>query len=49
MRQTAIADWLDWSDSKASRVLSDMAEQGTVEKLRIGRGNVIDLRDSDDG
>ncbi|PSP15116.1 hypothetical protein BRC62_08215 [Halobacteriales archaeon QH_10_67_13] len=48
-RQVAIADRVDWSDSKTSRVLSDMAEQGTVEKLRIGQENVIDLRDSEDG
>lgn len=44
MRQAAIADRLGWSDSKTSRVLSAMAEEGTVEKLRIGRENVIDLR-----
>ncbi len=45
MRQAAIADRLDWSDSKTSRVLSAMADEGTIEKLRIGRENVIDLRD----
>lgn len=48
MRQAAIADQLDWSDSKASRVLSTMADEGTIEKLRIGRENVIDLRDPED-
>ena len=49
MRQAAIADRLGWSDSKTSRVLSAMAYEGTIEKLRIGRENVIDLRDSEDG
>jgi Uncharacterized membrane-associated protein/domain len=50
LRQTAIAERLGWSDSKTSRVLSDMVETGTVEKLRIGRENVIDLnlRDQDE-
>lgn len=48
MRHTAIADRLEWSDSKTSRVLSDMADEGTVEKLRIGRKNVIDLGDREE-
>lgn len=42
-KQSAIADELGWSASKTSRVVSDMADAGTVEKLRIGRENVIDL------
>lgn len=45
LRQTTIADELGWSASKASRVLSSMATAGTVDKLRIGRENVIDLDD----
>jgi len=43
MRQSAIVEELDWSKSKTSRVLSRMADEGDVEKLRIGRENVIDL------
>ena len=43
MKQSAIVDELGWSKSKASRVLSGMADEGGVEKLRIGRENVIDL------
>ena len=43
MKQSAIVDELGWSKSKASRVLSRMADEGEVEKLRIGRENVIDL------
>ena len=43
MKQSDLADQLDWSASKTSRVLSDMAEANQVEKLRIGRENVIDL------
>ena len=42
MRQSDLADQLDWSPSKTSRVLSDMADEGEIEKLRIGRENVID-------
>ncbi|ERH08545.1 MAG: hypothetical protein J07HX64_00286 [halophilic archaeon J07HX64] len=42
MKQSDLADQLDWSPSKASRVLSDMADEGEIEKLRIGRENVID-------
>lgn len=47
MRQSELADELDWSPSKASRVLSDMADDGEIEKLRIGRENVIDLVDDE--
>lgn len=43
MRQADIADRLDWSASKTSRVVSDMADEDKIEKLRIGRENVIDL------
>lgn len=45
MKQSTIVDELEWSKSKTSRVLSRMADEGTVEKLRIGRENVIDLRE----
>ncbi|MFB6109837.1 MAG: helix-turn-helix transcriptional regulator [Halodesulfurarchaeum sp.] len=43
MKQSAIVEELDWSKSKTSRVLSQMEEDGEIEKLRIGRENVIDL------
>jgi len=43
IKQQRVADEFDWSASKTSRVISSMAEEGTVEKLRIGRENVIDL------
>jgi hypothetical protein len=48
LRQTEIVEAFDWSKSKTSRVLSDMAEEGRVEKLRIGRENVIRLASDDD-
>jgi len=47
MKQSAIVEELGWSKSKTSRVLSQMADQGEVEKLRIGRENVIDLADEE--
>ncbi|MFC4544276.1 helix-turn-helix transcriptional regulator [Halosolutus amylolyticus] len=48
MRQAAVAEELDWSASKTSRVVSGMAEENAVEKLRIGRENVIDLLENSD-
>ena len=48
MRQAEIAEALDWSTSKTSRVLSGMAESGRVEKLQLGRENVIDLADTEE-
>ncbi|MEF8886319.1 MAG: helix-turn-helix domain-containing protein [Haloarculaceae archaeon] len=48
MRQSAVADRLDWSASKTSRTVSSLAEDGEVEKLRIGRENVVSLADATD-
>lgn len=48
MRQADIAESLDWSASKVSRVLSAMAADGEVEKLRVGRENLIALADEAD-
>jgi uncharacterized membrane protein len=31
--------------SKTSRVLSSMAEEGSVEKIRLGRENVVRLEE----
>ena len=47
MRQADIVDETDWSDAKVSQLLSRMAEEGSVEKLRLGRENVISLPDDD--
>lgn len=47
MRQQAIAESLDWSRSKTSRVLGRMAEEGQVRKLQLGRENVIALPDGE--
>jgi len=45
MKQADIVDETDWSKSKVSMMLSDMEEEGTISKLRLGRENVIDLED----
>jgi hypothetical protein len=43
MRQAAIVEETDWSDAKVSQLLSRMADEGHIEKLRLGRENVISL------
>lgn len=52
MKQGDVVDELGWSKSKTSRVLSAMAEDDRIRKLRIGRENLIekpdDGSDSDD-
>ncbi|WP_435118140.1 helix-turn-helix transcriptional regulator [Halolamina sp. C58] len=48
MRQADIVEETDWSDAKVSQLLSRMAEEGSVEKLRLGRENVISLPDGED-
>lgn len=45
MRQAAISEELDWSTSKTSRVVGDLVDEGTAEKLRLGRENLIDIVD----
>ncbi|MGM0604123.1 MAG: helix-turn-helix transcriptional regulator [Halobacteriota archaeon] len=45
MRQAAIVSETGWSDAKVSQLLSSMAEAGRVEKLRLGRENLISLPD----
>lgn len=43
MKQTQIVESTDWSKAKVSRVLSELEDQGVVERIRIGRENVVDL------
>lgn len=45
MRQADVAEELGWSASKTSRLLSSMADAGTVEKVRLGRENLVELAD----
>lgn len=48
MKQANIVRETDWSDAKVSQLLSAMDEAGRIEKLRIGRENLITLSDYDD-
>ena len=43
MKQSHIVERTDWSKAKVSRLLSAMNEEGSVEKLSIGRENIISL------
>ncbi|GAD52247.1 hypothetical protein MBEHAL_1007 [Halarchaeum acidiphilum MH1-52-1] len=45
MKQGDIVSETKWSDAKVSQLLSSMADAGRVEKLRIGRENLISLPD----
>lgn len=47
MRQADIVTETDWSDAKVSQLLSRMADDGRVEKLRLGRENLITLPGAD--
>lgn len=47
VKQKKVASELDWSDSKVSRVTSNMQEKGVIEKLTIGRENVLNLKEDD--
>lgn len=43
MKQVNIVDETNWSKSKVSMLLSDMEDEGTISKLRVGRENIISL------
>ena len=45
MKQATIVDETGWSDAKVSQLLSAMADEGRVDKLRLGRENLISLPD----
>ncbi|EMA61486.1 helix-turn-helix transcriptional regulator [Halorubrum lipolyticum] len=49
MRQADIVAETGWSDAKVSQLLSAMADSGRVEKLRLGRENLISIPDGEDG
>jgi hypothetical protein len=46
VRQSVIVEETGWSKSKVSRVLSEMADEGSIEKITIGRENLIAHPDS---
>jgi len=47
MKQADIVDETGWSNAKVSQLLSAMAEDDRVDKLRIGRENLISFPDVD--
>ncbi|MDZ5812250.1 hypothetical protein U4E84_12945 [Halorubrum sp. AD140] len=47
MRQADIVAETGWSDAKVSQLLSAMAEEERVEKLRLGRENLISIPDGE--
>ncbi len=47
MKQARIVQETGWSDAKVSQLLSTMADDGRIEKLRLGRENLISLPDDE--
>jgi len=47
MKQANIVSETGWSNAKVSQLLSAMAEEGRIEKLQIGRENLISLPDEE--
>ncbi|MFC7204799.1 helix-turn-helix transcriptional regulator [Haloferax namakaokahaiae] len=48
MKQATIVKETGWSDAKVSQLLSSMADEERVEKLRLGRENLISLPDENE-
>ena len=47
MKQATIVKETKWSNAKVSQLLSSMEEDGQIDKLRIGRENLISFPDED--
>ena len=47
MKQATIVKETGWSNAKVSQLLSAMEEEGRIDKLRIGRENLISFPDED--
>ncbi len=47
MKQATIVNETGWSNAKVSQLLSAMDEEGRIDKLRIGRENLISFPDED--
>lgn len=43
MKQHQIVDQSDWSKAKVSRVLTELAEDGHIRKIKVGRENIIEI------
>lgn len=43
MKQQAVVEMLEWSETKTSQVVNDLKEDGDLEVYRIGRENVLSL------
>jgi hypothetical protein len=43
MRQSNIVEETDWSKSKVSMLLSEMEDDDSISKLRVGRENIVSL------
>lgn len=43
MKQQAVVEALEWSETKTSQVVNDLKEEGELEVYRIGRENVVSL------
>lgn len=48
VKQSVVAEELEWSASKTSRVVGRMVDDGTIEKLQLGRENLLDLVDEEE-
>jgi uncharacterized membrane protein len=46
--QQEIVRQTDWSEAKVSRVVSRLADEGQLEKVRVGRRNFIQVGDDDE-
>ncbi len=46
LRQSAVVEGTGWSKSKVSRVLSRMADDDEIQKINIGRENIVTRPDS---
>jgi len=48
MKQQELSEHCDWHESKTSKVVTELKEEGVIDVFRIGRENVLSLPEVDD-
>lgn len=48
MRQQELVEETGWTESKTSKVVTELREDGTIDAFRLGRENIISLPEEDD-
>ena len=49
MKQKSVVEETGWSEAKVSKLTSRMEEEGEITKIRLGRENILEMSDEEEG